>query len=55
MNQVAIKAFSDANYHFAIGLVGFHRLVCLANIVEPKDSSWLRFIDTGGRFIDDVL
>src|SRR5260221_14191621 len=49
------RATSDANDHFAIGLVGFHRLVCLANIVELKDSGRFRLIDSCGRFIHDGL
>jgi len=49
------KRLLDANYHFAIGLVRFHRLACLANIVESKDASRFGLIDSSGRFIHDGL
>jgi hypothetical protein len=49
------KRLSDANRHFAIGLVRFHCLVCLTNIVELKDASRFGLIDSSGRFIHDGL
>ena len=49
------KRLLDANHHFAIGLVRFHRLACLANIVELKDASRFGLIDSSGRFIHDGL
>jgi len=49
------RGTSDADDHFAIGLVGFHRLVRLANFVELKDSSRFCFVDSSGRFIYDGL
>jgi len=46
---------SYSNDHFTIGLVGFHRLMRLANIVESENPSRFCFVDACRHFIHDRL
>src|SRR5258708_6501273 len=54
-NRVVAMSSSYADNHFAIRLVGFHRLMGLANILKSEDPSRLGFVNAGRCFIYDRL